>query len=212
MDLVKDHHAGAHTVPSLGVVGAALDHAPVFPPLHQLLCVVVKPLQLCFALGKLQRVHQIQHRRHGLLLVIGADVYVVVAHRIVGRGGAHRDKCDKSVLSRATANHGKQGFPPGPSVSGVGAHPKRRQKLLPQEKVFIREIAGQTQVPPKLLCIHPQIFDLEAPPDMRRQGVLLRAGPGLICLHCLQIRRDRWRQLTAHRLCLPARPILRRRP
>ena len=41
MDFVEDHLAGAHAVPALGVVGAALHYTLVFKALHHLLGVVV---------------------------------------------------------------------------------------------------------------------------------------------------------------------------
>ena len=203
VDLVEHHLAGAHAVPALGVVGPAPHHALVPPALDQLLGVVVVPAQLGLPLRALQHLGQILHRRHRLLLVVGADVHVVVAHRVVGGQGTGPVKGNQPVLAGAPAHHGQQGLPPGRAVRPVGAVPQGQNKLLPGEKLLKREVFGQAQIVPQLLGVYPDVLLGEHPPHIGGQRVLLRAGPGLVSLHALQIPQHfRW-DLTAHRRQLP---------
>ena len=82
--LVEDDFSGAHAVSASGVVGAALHDALVLPALDQLLGVVEVFFQLGFVLWRLQHLHQVPAWLSGLILVVGANIHVVVAHRIVG--------------------------------------------------------------------------------------------------------------------------------
>lgn len=59
MDLVEDNLAGTHAVSALGVVGSASDHALVFPPLDQLLGMVVVAVEFLLLVRVLQRLHDV---------------------------------------------------------------------------------------------------------------------------------------------------------
>ena len=124
MYLIKDHFAGPQAVPTLRIVGVALHDALVFPPLDDLLGVVIVPVQFLLPLGSFQHLHQIQLGPLGLVLVVGAHVHIVVGHRIVRRDGAGTVKGNKPVFSGAPSHQCKNRLPPGPlAFSPVGAIP-----------------------------------------------------------------------------------------
>ena len=199
VDLVEHHLAGAHAVPALGVVGPAPHDALVPPALDELLGVVVVAAELGLIPGALQHLRQILHRRHRLLLVIGADIHVVVAHRVVGGDGAGPVEGDEAVLAGAAAHHAQQGLPPGRPVRPVGAVPQGEEELLPGEQPVVGEVFDQPQVAAQLVQIHADVLLGKYPAHIGGQGVLLRAGPGPVALHALQVPLHLRRDATAHR-------------
>ena len=199
MDFVEDHLAGAHTVPALRIVGAALHHTLVLQALHHLLGVVVVLAEFRLPPGGLQHVREIFHRRHRLLLVVGAHVHVVALHGVIGRQRTRSVKRDKAVFARAAAHHAQQLLPPGLAVRPVRAVPQRQQKFLPGEKSLVREIPQQAQIPAQLLRVHADVLLGKHAADQRRQRVLLRAGARRVRLHQLDIPQHLRRNVTAHR-------------
>ena len=199
MDFVEDHLAGAHAVPALGVVGAALHYALVLQALHHLLGVVVVLAELRFPFRGLQHVREILHRRHRLFLVVGAHVHVVALHRVIGRQRTRSVKRDEAVLARAAAHHTQQLFPPGLTVRPVRAIPQRQQKFLPREKPLVWEIPQQAQIPVQLLRVHADVLFGKHAADQRRQRVLLRACARRVRLYQLDIPQHLRRNVTAHR-------------
>ena len=133
VDFVKDDFAGTHTIPPLGVVGAALHHTLVLPTLHHLFGVVIVPVELRLPLGGFKDFGKILHRRDRLLLVVGAHVHVIVFHGVVGGYGARAVEGDETVLACTATHHAEQLLPPRPPVGSVGAVPQREEKLLPRE-------------------------------------------------------------------------------
>ena len=205
VNLVKHHLARAHAVPALGVVGASLHDALVFPPLNELLGVVIVLFQFSLVAGGFQHLGQVLHRRHRLLLVVGADIHVIVPYRVIRGDGAGAVKRDQPVLAGAPAHHAQQGLPAGCPVRPVGTIPQGNQELLPGEQPLKGKILHQAQVTPKLLRIHPDVLLRKYSADIGREGVLLRAGPGGVRLHRLQIAQHLRRQATAHRPRPPGR-------
>ena len=159
--LVEHHHTGPHTVPALGVVGAAFDDALVFPALHHLLGVVEKAVQFFLVFGSLEDFGHVLQGRHCLLLVVGTDVYVVVGDGIVWRNHAETHKTDQAVLAGAAAHHVERCFKPWETFGVVGAKPEADNKLLPGEKFFEWEVFGKAQVVSQPLLVDYQILSVK---------------------------------------------------
>ena len=177
MHLVKDNLAAAQTVSPFRVVGMPLHNTLVFPPLNDLLGVVIVSAQLLFPFRVLQNIHQIQLRSLRLIFIVGTDIHVVIFYRVVGADAARTVKCNKAVLPCATPHHGKHNLPSGAVVGfPIGAVPKGNQKLLPREQLFKTEILHQSQIFFQLLCVHIDFLCLEAFSYMGGKCFLLLAG------------------------------------
>ena len=199
MHLVEDDRAGTHTIAPLGVIGAAFYFAQILAPLQNLFCVIVKPRKLGFPFWVFQRFHDILHRGDGLLLVVGADIHVVVRHRVVWADERRRGNSNHAILASAAPDHSKQRLEPGASISAIGAQPKPQRKGLPRKKAVIRKIPGDTEVFPHTLGIHINIFSCKNAPDQCNKGVLLLASTRSIVLHLLNVLQDLRGNITAHR-------------
>ena len=101
MDFVKNRLAAAHPVAAFGVVCAPLDASFVFSPLYDFLCVVEEFVQLRLVSWAFQSLYHIQRGALCLLFVVGADVHIIVPHRVVRRYRGKRIKSDGSILARA---------------------------------------------------------------------------------------------------------------
>ena len=198
VDFVENDLAGAHTVTALGVVGASLHHAFVFPTLDQLFGVVIVLVQLAFPLGALQNLQQILDRPRGLLLIVGTDIHVIPGAFAVRRNGAGAVKSDQAVLAGTASHHAKEGVPAGHPVRGVCTIPQRDHELLPGKQLE-RKVPLQPHVFFQLRQIHRQVFFRKALSDVGHQGVLLGTGSGVVRLHQLDVFQDLRRQVTAHR-------------
>lgn len=212
MDFVKDDLAGAHTVPTLGVVGAALHDALVAHALDHLFRVIVVPLQLRLPLGGFQHIREVLHRRDRLFLVVGADIHIVFFNGVVGRNGARPVKGNEPVFPSPTAYHAQQLLPSWPPISSVSAVPQRQQKFLPREKPLVREILHQAKVVPELFRVHIDVLLREHAAHIGHQGVLLGTGAGIIGLDDLDIAQNLCGDLTAHRRHRPGRQPTERPP
>ena len=212
MDFVKDDLAGAHTVPALGVVGAALHDALVAHALDHLFRVVVVLFQLCLPLGGFQHIREVLYRHDRLLLVVGTDIHIVFFNGVVWRNGARPVKGNEPVFPSPTTYHAQRLLPSWPPISPVSAVPQRQQKFLPREKPLVGEILQQAKVVPELFRVHIDVLLREHAAHIGHQGVLLRTGAGIIGLDDLDIAQNLRGDLTAHRRHRPGRQPPERPP
>ena len=199
VDLVEDAHAGAQAVLALGAVGAPLHDGAGLPPRDLYLGPVEMPLQLRRVLWRFQGFDHVQQGPHGLLLVVGADVYVIPPDAVVGGQQRHALQSDAPVLPRAPAQHDQRVWPPGHPVRPEGTQMEGEQERLPGKHCLEGEIPGQPQVFLQLFPIGAKMLRLEAPAHIGAQQLLVLAGADRSALHLFQVGEDAGVQLTAHR-------------